>query len=110
VLTAVTFSLFGFIIGVWADGFEKLQIIPLLVITPLTFLGGSFYSIDMLPVFWQKVSLGNPILYMVNAFRYGLLGVSDINITTAFSVIVLFCVVLFGVSLWLLERGTGLRT
>ena len=109
-LTAITFCLFGFVLGVWAKGWEQLSMIPFLIVTPLTFLGGAFYSIDMLPVFWQKVSLVNPILYMVNAFRYGLLGVSDIDITTAFSVIVLFCVVLFAVSLWLLERGVGLRT
>ena len=80
VLTAVTFSLFGFIIGIWADGFEKLQLIPLLVVTPLTFLGGSFYSIDMLPPFWQTVSLFNPVVYLVSGFRWAFFGTSDVSI------------------------------
>jgi ABC-2 type transport system permease protein len=110
ILTAALFSLAGLLNALFATKFDDISIVPTFILTPLTYLGGVFYSIDMLPTFWQKVSLGNPILYMVNAFRYGMLGVSDINITTAFSVIVLFCVVLFGVSLWLLERGAGLRT
>lgn len=110
ILTAALFSLAGLLNALFATKFDDISIVPTFILTPLTYLGGVFYSIDMLPVFWQKVSLGNPILYMVNAFRYGLLGVSDIDITTAFSVIVLFCVVLFAVSLWLLERGVGLRT
>jgi ABC-2 type transport system permease protein len=80
VLTAVTFSLFGFIIGIWADGFEKLQVIPLMVITPLTFLGGSFYSINMLPSFWRKVSLFNPVVYLVSGFRWSFYGTSDISL------------------------------
>ena len=76
VLTAVTFSLFGFIIGIWADGFEKLQLVPLLIVTPLTFLGGSFYSIDMLPPFWQKVALFNPVVYLISGFRWSFYGIS----------------------------------
>jgi ABC-2 type transport system permease protein len=80
ILTAVTFSLFGFIIGVWADGFEKLQIVPLLIVTPLTFLGGSFYSISMLPEIWQKITLFNPVVYLVSGFRWAFFGVSDVNV------------------------------
>lgn len=80
ILTSVTFSLFGFIIGIWADGFEKLQIIPLMVITPLTFLGGSFYSINMLPPFWQKVTLFNPVVYLVSGFRWSFYGTSDVGV------------------------------
>ena len=79
-LTAVTFSLFGFIIGIWADGFEKLQLVPLLIITPLTFLGGSFYSIDMLPPFWQKVALFNPVVYLISGFRWSFYGIADVSV------------------------------
>ena len=79
-LTAVTFSLLGFIIGIWADGFEKLQLVPLLIITPLTFLGGSFYSIDMLPPFWQKVTLFNPVVYLISGFRWSFYGLSDVSV------------------------------
>ena len=109
-LTSITFALFGFIIGLWADNFEKLQLIPILIITPLVFLGGSFYSINMLPEFWQNVSLVNPILYMVNAFRYSFLGQSDISIEIAFTVTALFVIFLFLVSARLLNKGVGLRT
>ena len=80
VLTAVTFSLFGFIIGIWADGFEKLQIVPLLIVTPLTFLGGSFYSINVLPPFWQKVTLFNPVVYLVSGFRWSFFGLADVSV------------------------------
>ena len=80
VLTSVTFSLFGFIIGIWADGFEKLQIVPLLIVTPLTFLGGSFYSIHMLPPFWQTVTLFNPVVYLVSGFRWSFYGISDVSV------------------------------
>ena len=79
-LTAVTFSLFGFIIGIWADGFEKLQLVPLLIVTPLTFLGGSFYSIDMLPPFWQTVTLFNPVVYLVSGFRWSFYGIADVSV------------------------------
>lgn len=80
VLTSVTFSLFGFIIGVWADGFEKLQVVPLMIVTPLTFLGGSFYSINMLPPLWQKITLFNPVVYLVSGFRWSFYGVSDVGV------------------------------
>jgi ABC-2 type transport system permease protein len=90
VLTAVTFSLFGFVIGIWAEGFEKLQIIPLMVITPLTFLGGSFYSINMLPPFWQKVSLVNPVVYLVSGFRWSFYGTSDVGVETSLAMTFVF--------------------
>jgi ABC-2 type transport system permease protein len=85
VLTAVTFSLFGFIIGIWADGFEKLQVIPLMVVTPLTFLGGSFYSISMLPPLWQKISWFNPVVYLVSGFRWAFFGKADVHIAVSAS-------------------------
>jgi len=109
-LTAALFSLAGFINALFAKKFDDISIVPTFILTPLTYLGGVFYSIDMLPRFWQQVSLGNPILYMVNAFRHGMLGVSDIDIGVAFAVIGLFCVLLFAVSMWLLNRGVGLRS
>jgi ABC-2 type transport system permease protein len=99
-LTAITFCLFGFIIGVWADGFEKLQVVPLMVITPLTFLGGSFYSINMLPPLWQKVSLFNPVVYLVSGFRWSFFGKSDISLTVSVgmtSVFMLACIVIITV-------------
>ena len=108
-LTAVLFSLAGFINAVYAKSFDDISIIPTFVLTPLTYLGGIFYSIKMLPEFWQTVSLGNPILYMINAFRYGLLGISDIDIRIAFGIIIAFIVVLFAFSLQLLNRGIGLK-
>ena len=89
-LTAITFSLFGFIIGYWADNFEKLQLIPILVITPLVFLGGSFYSIDMLPLFWQKISLLNPVLYLVSGFRWSFYEIADVSIYTSLITILFF--------------------
>lgn len=92
ILTSITFSLFGFIIGIWADGFEKLQIIPLLVITPLTFLGGSFYSIAMLPPFWQKLTLFNPIVYLVSGFRWSFYGTSDIGVMISLIMTLIFMV------------------
>ena len=79
-LTAVTFSLFGFIIGLWADGFQKLQVIPLMIVTPLTFLGGAFYSIDMLPPLWQKITLFNPVVYLISGFRWSFYGMADVNV------------------------------
>jgi ABC-2 type transport system permease protein len=110
VLTAALFSIAGLINAVFAKKFDDISIVPTFVLTPLTYLGGVFYSIDLLPVFWQRLSLGNPILYMVNAFRYGILGVTDINIGTAFTVIIAFNVVLFFCALYLLNRGVGIRT
>jgi len=95
VLTSVTFSLFGFVIGIWADGFEKLQFVPLLVVTPLTFLGGSFYSIDMLPPFWRTVTLFNPVVYLIGGFRWSFYGVSDVGFWASLGMTLLF----FGVCL-----------
>ena len=90
VLTAVTFSLLGFIIGIWADGFEKLQLVPLLIITPLTFLGGSFYSIDMLPPFWQKVTLFNPVVYLISGFRWSFYGIADVGVGVSLAMTLVF--------------------
>ena len=108
-LTSILFSLAGFINAVYAKSFDDISIIPTFVLTPLTYLGGVFYSVSMLPGFWQDLSLINPILYMVNAMRYGMLGVSDINLWIAYGVLISFVVALFGFSLWLLKRGVGLR-
>lgn len=109
-LTAMLFSLAGFINGIFAKTFDDISIIPTFVLTPLTYLGGIFYTIDMLPPFWQSASLLNPILYMVDAFRYGILGVSDINIWTAFTIIVAFIAMLYATCLMLLNKGIGVRT
>ncbi|MFA5531685.1 MAG: ABC transporter permease, partial [Thiohalomonadaceae bacterium] len=100
----------GFINAVYAKSFDDISIIPTFVLTPLTYLGGVFYSVQMLPEFWQEVSRLNPILYMVNAFRYGLLGVSDVSASVAVSVILAFIAVLYAYCLWLLRRGVGLRS
>ena len=110
ILTSVLFSLGGFLNGIYAKNFDDISIIPTFVLTPLIYLGGVFYSIDLLPDIWQSISLANPILYMVNAFRYGILGVSDISIHTAFIIILLFITVLSFFSLYLLQRGTGIKT
>ena len=110
VLTAILFSLGGFINAIFAKKFDDISIIPTFVLTPLIYLGGIFYSIDLLPDFWRSLSRFNPILYMVNAFRYGLLGVSDINITTAFTIILVFIALLGSFALFLLHRGTGLKS
>jgi ABC-2 type transport system permease protein len=90
VLTAVTFSLFGFILGIWADGFEKLQLVPLLIITPLTFLGGSFYSVDMLPPFWQKATLFNPVVYLISGFRWSFYGIADVSVSVSLIMTIFF--------------------
>ncbi len=108
-LSSIVFALAGFINAVFAKKFDDISIIPTFVLTPLTYLGGVFYSISLLPEFWQKVSLGNPILYMVNAFRFGILGTSDISITHAYVIVVLFAVLLFSASLVLMNRGVGIR-
>ena len=108
--TSVLFALTGFINAMYANSFDDISIIPVFVLTPLTYLGGVFYSIEMLPDFWQRISMINPILYMVNAFRYGLLGITDININLAFFMVISFCVVLFSYSLYLLDKGKRLRT
>jgi ABC-2 type transport system permease protein len=109
VLTAVTFSLLGFIIGIWADGFEKLQVIPLLVVTPLTFLGGTFYSINMLPPFWQKVTLFNPVVYLVSGFRWSFYGISDVNIVASLGMTLVFLVVCLGVIWRIFTTGYRLK-
>ncbi len=109
ILTSMLFSLAGFINAAYAKSFDDITIIPTFVLTPLTYLGGIFYSIKMLPEFWQNISLVNPILYMINAFRYGLLGVSDIDLTTAFIIIIAFIAVLYYFSLRLLRLGVGLK-
>ena len=110
VLTAVTFSLFGFIIGIWADGFEKLQLVPLLIITPLTFLGGSFYSINMLPPFWQTVTLFNPVLYLVSGFRWSFFGTSDVGVGISLGMTLAFLALCLGVVAWIFKTGYRLKT
>ena len=110
VLTSVTFSLFGFIIGLWADGFEKLQLVPMLIVTPLTFLGGSFYSVGMLPPVWQKVTLFNPVVYLVSGFRWSFYGVSDVSLSLSLGMTLVFLVVCLALARWLLVTGYRLRT
>ncbi|PCF96503.1 ABC transporter permease [Vreelandella nigrificans] len=109
VLTAVTFSLLGFIIGIWADGFDKLQLVPLLVITPLTFLGGSFYSIDMLPPFWQTVTLANPVVYLVSGFRWSFYGISDVSLGASVAMILLFLIASLATIAWIFRTGYRLK-
>jgi ABC-2 type transport system permease protein len=109
VLTSVTFSLFGFIIGIWADGFEKLQLIPLLIITPLTFLGGSFYSIDMLPPFWQTVSLFNPVVYLVSGFRWSFFGLADVSVGVSLAMTGVFLGVSLVIVAWIFRTGYRLK-
>lgn len=110
VLTSVTFSMFGFIIGVWADGFEKLQIIPLMVVTPLAFLGGSFYSINMLPEFWQKVTLFNPVVYLISGFRWSFYGVADVNVVVSLGMTFLFLLLCMATVWWIFKTGYRLKT
>ncbi len=110
ILTSILFALAGFINAVYARTFDDISIIPTFILTPLTYLGGIFYSINMLPELWQKVSLANPILYMINAFRYGLLGVTDIDLATAFLIITFFIVALFIFALRLLDKGVGIKS
>jgi ABC-2 type transport system permease protein len=109
VLTSVTFSLFGFIIGIWADGFEQLQLIPLLIITPLTFLGGSFYSIDMLPPFWQNVSLFNPVVYLISGFRWSFYGIADVSVGISLAMTLVFLGVSLAVVAWIFKTGYRLK-
>jgi ABC-2 type transport system permease protein len=109
VLTCITFSLFGFIIGLWAGNFEKLQVVPLLIVTPLVFLGGSFYSISMLPEFWQKVTLFNPVLYLVSGFRWSFFEVSDVSVGTSLMMILIFLSACLTVVAWMFKTGYRLK-
>ena len=108
-MTAITFSLFGFVIGLWADNFEKLSLIPLIIITPLVFLGGSFYSINMLPEIWQKISLLNPVLYLVSGFKYSFYEISDVSIWTSIITILLILLILIVITLLIFKKGYNLR-
>jgi ABC-2 type transport system permease protein len=109
VLTAVTFSLFGFLIGIWADGFEKLQIVPVLIITPLTFLGGSFYSIDMLPPIWRKITLFNPVVYLVSGFRWSFYGKADVGVGLSLGMTLVFMLVCLTAIWWVFKTGWKLK-
>ena len=109
VLTAVTFSLLGFIIGVWADNFEKLQLVPLLIITPLTFLGGSFYSVDMLPPFWQTVSLFNPVVYLISGFRWSFYGIADVGVAVSLGMTLVFMAISLAIVAWIFKTGYRLK-
>lgn len=108
-LTAVTFSLFGFIIGIWAKSFEQLQVIPMLIVTPLAFLGGSFYSIDMLPPLWRTISLANPVVYLVSGFRWSFFGTSDVGIEVSLTITLLFLVACLGIIAWIFKTGYRLK-
>lgn len=109
-LTAITFSLFGFIVGLWADGFEKLQLVPLLIVTPLTFLGGSFYSIKMLPPFWQAVTLFNPVVYLISAFRWSFFGQADVHIGISIAAVFLVLAICLGTVTWMFRTGYRLKS
>jgi len=109
ILTCVSFSLFGFIIGLWAENFEKLQIVPLLIITPLVFLGGSFYSISMLPPLWQKVTLFNPVLYLVSGFRWSFFEISDVSVGVSLLMVIVFLSACIGVVAWIFKSGYKLK-
>ena len=110
VLTALTFSLLGFIIGIWADGFEKLQFVPMLIVTPLTFLGGSFYSIHMLPPFWQKVTLFNPVVYLISVFRWSFYGVADVGVGLSLGMTFVFMLICLLTLRWIFKTGYRLKT
>jgi ABC-2 type transport system permease protein len=109
VLTAVTFSLFGFIIGIWADGFEKLQLVPLLIVTPLAFLGGSFYSIDMLPPFWRTVTLFNPVVYLISGFRWSFYGIADVGVGVSLAMTLVFLALCLAIVGWMFKTGYRLK-
>ena len=109
ILTSLVFSLAGLINGIYAKGFDGISIVPTFVLTPLTYLGGIFYSIQQFPPFWQQVSLFNPILYMVNVFRYGFLGISDVSIVTSFALLIGLIIILVGIILYLFKKGAGLK-
>lgn len=109
VLIATTFSLFGFIIGIWADGFEKLQIIPLLIVMPLAFLGGTFYSLDMLPPVWQTISLANPVVYLVSGFRWSFIGTSDVSVWVSLAMTLVFLAICLAIVAWIFRTGYRLK-
>jgi ABC-2 type transport system permease protein len=109
VLTSVTFSMLGFIIGIWADGFEKLQLVPMMIITPLAFLGGSFYSIDMLTPIWQKIALINPVVYLISGFRWSFYGIADVNVAVSLAMIALFMLICLSVIGWIFKTGYKIR-
>jgi ABC-2 type transport system permease protein len=110
ILTAVTFSLFGFIIGLWADSFEQLQVVPLMIVTPLTFLGGAFYSISMLPPLWQKITLFNPVVYLISGFRWSFYGVSDVNVIASAAATLSFLALCVLAVSWIFKTGYKLKT
>jgi ABC-2 type transport system permease protein len=110
ILTATTFSLFGFVIGIWADGFEKLQMIPLLILTPLSFLGGSFYSLNMLPPIWRAVTMFNPLVYLISAFRWSFFGVADVGIPVSIGAVLAFFALCLGVAGWMFKTGYRMKT
>jgi ABC-2 type transport system permease protein len=110
ILTSVSFCLFGFIVGIWADGFDRLHLIPLLIITPLTFLGGTFYSISMLPELWQKIALLNPIVYLVSGFRWSFYGNADVNIVLSLIMTVFFLLFCVGVIFWIFKTGYKIKS
>ena len=109
-LTAISFSLLGFIIGIWAQGFEQLQVIPLLVVTPLTFLGGTFYSMNVLPLTWQRISMFNPLVYLISGFRWSFYGVADVHVQTSLAVAVLFLVLCLAIIWWIFRTGYRLKS
>ena len=109
VLTAVTFSLFGFIIGIWADGFEKLQLVPLLIVTPLAFLGGSFYSIDMLPPVWRTITLFNPVVYLISGFRWAFYGIADVNVAVSLGITLVFLALCIAIIAWIFRTGYRIK-
>ncbi len=109
VLTAFTFSLFGFVLGIWADGFEKLQLVPFLIVTPLIFLGGSFYSIEMLPPLWQKVTLFNPVVYLISGFRWSFYGIADVNVGLSLGMTLFFLAVCLAAVWWIFKTGYRLK-
>jgi ABC-2 type transport system permease protein len=110
VLTSVTFCLFGFILGIWADGFEKLQLVPFLIVTPLVFLGGSFYSVDMLPPFWQTASLFNPVVYLISGFRWSFYGISDVSVGVSLTMTICFLAACLATVWWIFKTGYRLKT
>jgi ABC-2 type transport system permease protein len=109
-LTAVTFSLFGFVLGIWADGFEKLQLVPFLIVTPLVFLGGSFYSVEMLPPFWQTVTLFNPVVYLISGFRWSFYGIADVSVWVSITMTIFFLAICLAAVWWIFKTGYRLKT